>query len=240
MSNNGSPNSNNGIERRAMEEGMADYTAASYSKSFSAFRYNEVYTWDGHNEYWDGRVTNSNNQYPTDLTGDIYNDCLIWSSALMEINDVLGRTEADKLMYFSLFMQGSNMTMPQMARIILKGDSLLNASAYYTPVKRAFVHHNILQWGLSTGPEVIAAKDIKLVNTQAFANGQEDALVKLPMPADAQLAVYDMQGREVWTGNASHTEQISISPGIVAPGMYILHVSVGQVQQSFRLLRLAD
>ncbi|SIQ33773.1 Thermolysin metallopeptidase, catalytic domain [Chryseobacterium sp. RU37D] len=48
---------------QGLSEGCGDYWAQSYSRSLnqwpsSAAAYNWMFSWDGHNEYWPGRITN--------------------------------------------------------------------------------------------------------------------------------------------------------------------------------------
>jgi len=93
---NGSLSQVNGLS-----EGCGDYWALSYSRSLnqwpaSSAAYNYVFSWDGHNPFWAGRITNYTANYQTGLTGTIHTDGQIWATALMKIYDVIGRTKTDK------------------------------------------------------------------------------------------------------------------------------------------------
>lgn len=59
-----SPDTYSGNERESMEEAYGDYMAASYSELYSGYHNDYVYNWDGHNEYWPGRVVTSDLTYP--------------------------------------------------------------------------------------------------------------------------------------------------------------------------------
>lgn len=84
-------------------EGNGDYWAVSHSRSLNQWTstepaYNWVFSWDGHNEWWSGRVTNYTRTYPQ--TGasftEIHTYGQIWATALMKIYDVIGKTKMDK------------------------------------------------------------------------------------------------------------------------------------------------
>lgn len=95
---------------QGLSEGTGDYLAQSYSRSFnqwpsSAPAFHWVFSWDGHNPFWGGRVTNWPNHYPDQLTGQIHTDGQIWSTANMRIWNQLGREKTDKV-----FLEGLNLT----------------------------------------------------------------------------------------------------------------------------------
>ena len=107
ISNCAAPNSNFGgatNERNSLDEAYGDYLGSSYSRSLTEYNWENMFSWDGHNEYWSGRTVNSNNIYPDDLTSNIFNNAQIFSSALMEIWELLGRECADKIVLNSLFL----------------------------------------------------------------------------------------------------------------------------------------
>ncbi|RAR74177.1 T9SS type A sorting domain-containing protein [Flavobacterium aciduliphilum] len=96
-------------------EGSGDYWAMSYSRSLNQWAsnepaYNWVFSWDGHNEWWSGRVTNYTRTYPQ--TGSTYTEIhtygQIWATALMKIYDVIGRTKTDKAFLEGLALTNSS------------------------------------------------------------------------------------------------------------------------------------
>lgn len=93
-----------------LSEGSGDYWAQSYSRSLNQWAssnpaYNYMFSWDGHNPFWDGRITNYSGIYPGDLIGQIHTDGQIWATALMTIWDELGREKTDKA-----FLNGLDLT----------------------------------------------------------------------------------------------------------------------------------
>jgi len=73
-----------------------------------------VFPWDGHNEFWSGRVTNYNKKYPDGLVGSIHKDGQIFSSCNMRVWDILGRETSDKVIFTGLSSTGKkNMVLNQ-------------------------------------------------------------------------------------------------------------------------------
>src|SRR5690606_32220223 len=82
-------------------------------------QFNWTFSWDGHNPFWGGRVTNWNDthQYPQDLTGQIHTDGQFWSSCNADIWEALGREAADTAVLegISLMTAASNQAVAAQA-----------------------------------------------------------------------------------------------------------------------------
>lgn len=98
-----------GIERTALDEALCDYVATSYSRGINSFNWEDMFSWDGHNQYWNGRNMNTDKHYPEDVTTSIYQTSEIFSSALMDVWESLGQQTTDELVLASLynFVQGT-------------------------------------------------------------------------------------------------------------------------------------
>jgi Zn-dependent metalloprotease len=141
---NDANNANTGNERRALDEGLCDYFATSYSKSIDTFRWGDMFTWDGHNEYWDGRSANNLKRYPDDLSSSIHANGEIWSSALMEVWDAAGKEVADKLMLQALYALAPNMNFRNAAREFIIADSLIYGGAHYCSIYYSFLKRGLV------------------------------------------------------------------------------------------------
>lgn len=107
-----------------LSEGCGDYWASSYSRSLGQWTpanpaYNWMFSWDGHNPFWAGRITNYTALYPGGLVGAIHTDGQIWATCLMRIYNTLGRTKVDRAFLEGLAMTGSN-TSQQDAAIAVR------------------------------------------------------------------------------------------------------------------------
>jgi len=116
----------NGLLSReeGLSEGFGDYFATSYSRSKGLYstsdeEYNWVFKWDAHNEYWPGRVVNSDSLYPGGLSGQVHTDGQIWSTCNMKVWDFLGREKSDKAHLVGLSSTGSTSNQLDAATAVL-------------------------------------------------------------------------------------------------------------------------
>lgn len=94
-----------------LSEGFGDYWAQSYSRSLGQWgtsnpEYQWVFSWDGHNECWAGRVTNIDLPYPSSVQPypAVHSGGQHWSTCLMKIHDELGREKTDSITLEGLAM----------------------------------------------------------------------------------------------------------------------------------------
>ena len=126
---------NNGLsQEEGLSEGLGDYFAASYSRSFGHWppgsqQYNWVFSWDGHNPFWSGRITNYGAHYPDGLTGQIHTDGQIISTSLMRIWDGIGRQQTDRVVLVGLGMTNSGTNQEDAAQAMMQAAFDLGYSA---------------------------------------------------------------------------------------------------------------
>ena len=90
-------------QTQGLSEGLGDYFGISYSRTFVGQwapadpQYNWMFSWDGHNPFWSGRLTNwnDNHLYPTNLVGQIHTDGQFWASCNIDIGEAIGYDLAD-------------------------------------------------------------------------------------------------------------------------------------------------
>ena len=121
-----------GGDQRAMGEGFGDYWATALNRSRSpGFHPNWVFVWDGHNQYWPGRVLDANKKYPEDVTSSVHATGMIWSQALAEIRQAIGNSEvADKIVLEHHFGLGGRATMQDAARELIMADVAIFGGAH--------------------------------------------------------------------------------------------------------------
>jgi hypothetical protein len=117
---------------QGLSEGVGDYFAASYSRSFGQWaptdpQYYWVFDWDGHNEFWNGRLTNwtDTRTYPDDLVGQIHTDGQFWSSCNMQIWDAIGQEKTDSAMLVGLGMTNGGSNQLDAAQAVLEAGEQL-------------------------------------------------------------------------------------------------------------------
>ncbi|MBX7243267.1 MAG: T9SS type A sorting domain-containing protein [Bacteroidia bacterium] len=222
LSYSGSTNTNTGTERKGLDEGIGDYICSSYSYDINPFHWYEVFTWDGHNEYWTGRVSNSTQTYP--LTGGIYAYGTVWASCIMEIRLAIGAEASDKDFYQELYMNASGMTLKDAAHNFLDADSMLHNGANTISIVNYFCTR-----GLFSGSEcVVGIEDVTpLSNWNLFPNPITNRTAFIDFPdtgKEAMLEVTDLTGKNVLSVKVNPREIVSLP---LQPGLYFMRLNNG-------------
>lgn len=195
----------------AMGEGFGDYWAASHSLSClngPAFHPDWVFQWDGHNEFWDGRVLDSTARYNPGSTYDahVYVDGVLgdelWSAPLFQSLKRLlaaGRTrdEADTVVIESHFGMGFGTRMPAMAsNVVATALDLFPSGPHAGIFFSEFTNRNILtKWQLGAPSVVFPPAG------ECLVAGAARHLRWLPRPAPVQCGA-EVQFRENGALNA--------------------------------------
>ncbi len=133
------PFGNSGLERKATEEGLCDYLAGSYVKSCSDWNWQNLFKWDGHNEFWSGRSLMSPKIYPFNLVGQIHRDGEIFSSFLMNLELLMGRESVHRVLFTLAPFLVANISMPQAAQLFQKVDSTLFGLQHYSLISQVMM-----------------------------------------------------------------------------------------------------
>ena len=154
-----------GPDAGGIGEGFGDYWAGSYSLNTdngNTFFPNRVFTWDGHNEFWPGRILNDLDarynparSYPAHATIDGVLSDQLWSTPLFQsllqlIEMGYSREEVDTIVLEAQFGLGGGITMPMMAESTVQAASRLYPQGPHAGVfLKNFITHNILDSGLT-------------------------------------------------------------------------------------------
>ena len=147
VSHSAAPGSLIGYERSALDEGFCDYWAAVYSKKLNENNYKEIFNWDGHNEFWEGRSIDHQRTYEEGLDGNKYIDGELFAAMLMDIRNNIEDTTADKIILQSVYSWYPNMTFLDAIEQIMKADTLLynsenSGTIHWLACKRGFLTKN--------------------------------------------------------------------------------------------------
>lgn len=218
-----SPNTNNGFERRALDEGFGDYLAASYSREISEFRWGEVYTWDGHNEFWPGRTAANAKFYPDDLGSNFYLGGEIWAAALMEAWPLIGKDNMDRLVVQMMYSTASNITLREAAQLLLQAESQLYNGQYQEELYLILANRGLIE-----------SFETSIVGTNEFIRGVGRPTVYLASGIDkATVEAYNLQGQLM--GQMELQTAVKTLPAAWFPvaGMYLIRLLLpdGQVAE---------
>jgi hypothetical protein len=136
---------NGGLSQvQGLSEGVGDYVAASYSRSFNhwpanATAYNWMFDWDGHNPFWGGRITNYHLSvtYQT-LPSGLHVPGQYWASCNLLNYNSIGRQAADRAFLLGLAMTGGSTNQQDAAQAVLNAA----AAAGYSPAQVETMHAN--------------------------------------------------------------------------------------------------
>ena len=234
--NSAAPGTNTGTERATLDEANGDYFAASFSRSLNSNSWDSVYTWDGHNEYWDGRMASSDKHYPEDLVGNLYTDTDIWSSTIMQIWEDLGRNTTDQLLIESAYGYASGMTMLDAAALFYQADVDLNNGANYLSICNRFQSRGLMGTCPNSVNEHTISLGSKLLNSQSFAKGSDNAIILLNRTEETLISIYNINGQLI-KSSTHHTDEISISPADHKAGVYLVEIIGASGREIFKLVR---
>ena len=126
------PNINRG-EGGAIHEGFSDFLAASFFSAVSdGFSDSIVFEWAGSDDPEVAtRPVNSNKRYPQDIVGQPHADGQIWSAALWEIFEAIGRDASIRLVIESHFFLSPDAELVDAASAIFVADQELNGGVNF-------------------------------------------------------------------------------------------------------------
>lgn len=133
-------------QQEGLSEGTGDYLAAAYSRDFNQWsptdaQYNWVFNWDGHNEFWAGRVTNWNvgRTYAQARSAEIHTAGQYWASCNLVARDAIGGVAMDKAFLKGLSMTNGSTNQKAAAQAVLTAASALGySSAQLTAIGNAY------------------------------------------------------------------------------------------------------
>ena len=232
---NGNDNFSN--ERAGLDEGVADYFATSYSRSLNTYNWENMFSWDGHNSFWTGRIANTTTNYGT--TNDMYQLGEIWNSAMSAISTNLGNFITDRLMLESLHFFTNNTTLPEAAMYVLKADTLLfngmntpNICAHFQ--LRNILNSNCLPVSIA---EIQNSPVCQLVNTMGFAKGENSLSILFPNYTNGSYVITDMTGKTIAKELFRSSKNLAISPEKLQAGIYLLTLKIGTQTQTFKIAK---
>lgn len=235
LSHSGSPGTNNGTERQALDEAFGDYLCSSYSRSLDDYKWENVFGWDGHNEFWNGRSSVSTDHYPEDLVFHLYSDADIWSATLMQIWGDIGREITDALQLQTMYGLSSNMTMRDAAYLFLQADETLYGSAHATPIITRMVARGLLPPEVGIN-DVAPEPTFHLLNSAAFSTGIGEAWIELPKNSKTAINIYDISGKLLLEQEVMGTK-FYLNPENFKSGVYLITVWQDGLSDNFKILK---
>jgi zinc metalloprotease ZmpB len=118
-----------------LSEGTGDYAAMSYSRAFNHWadatpQYFWMFSWDGHNPFWNGRVTNYNLSvaWPSIGASGPHTPGQYWASCNMLNFNSIGRLKSDRAFWLGLAATNASTRQNDAAQAVLNVAAALNYS----------------------------------------------------------------------------------------------------------------
>ena len=210
-----------GTERRALEEAICDAMCCAYSKRINPFLWKNIFGWDGHNEFWNGRDGASNKTYDNKV-GDFYSDSEIWSSAMNNLSEKMGEDVLIKLLLSIIPQLTPNSTMPQAAQLMYDTDSIINNSQNRWLLAEEFVARKLGDFYTGV-KELVLDEKMSIYNTFGFANGTAPTSIKPNQNGTFDVKLFDVNGKLILSKN--NINQLNLNPNDFSLGMYVLYIT---------------
>lgn len=133
-----------------LSEGWCDYQAGDYSLTIDdQFQPMLLFNWDGHNEFWEGRILDSDYKYPDILGLNPHDAGQMWSSLLIEVRQANHETDLWNMIAIDhLFSLGDSATVTDAAQALLASDLELAEGIFRPSLIYAFEDREIFPPGL--------------------------------------------------------------------------------------------
>lgn len=238
LSYNAAPGSNIGSQRNSLDEAFGDYTAASYSAALSNFNKDWVFNWDG--PVWSGnnsggRTVATSKVYPTDLTGSVYQNAPIWSTALMSIHNEIGRAATDSLIFQTHYSYASNISMGNAAQLLIDADTLLNNGAYYCAIYKHLLARGLVAFYPANPCGISSIGNEPLVNV-SFRHYASGFTVSSTESQQLQFRLYNLSGALIDGAEINHFP-FHYSNFNLPNSLYIVELKSSAVSQTFKWVK---
>ncbi len=218
-----------------LSEGLGDYFAVSYTRSLGllggrAPEYNWVFKWDGHNQFWPGRVTNYPGTYPSGPPPHTRGQH--WSTALMRILESIGIERTDTAVIEGIAMTSASTTQPVAAQAVIQAAANMGYPTEETDVMVA--EFNAKGYNVEPPPVATeaAAPDESFALTAAYPNpfsAAQPAVLTLRVDEaqPVRVALYDVLGRQVRVLHdgpvaAGRDQRFAVDAGSLPSGVYVV------------------
>jgi hypothetical protein len=224
-----------------LSEGCGDYWAQSYSRSLNQWQptdaaYQWMFNWDGHNSFWNGRVTDYAAIYPSGLTSSIHTNGQIWASALMRIYDAIGKQKTDRAFLEGLSLTTSN-TNQQNAAIAVRQAAIDMLGTFgfncndidQITAEFTAAGYTLPAYSCQLSVEDLSKKEIIAI----YPNPVSEILhISMKISKEEKVEIYNMEGRKVLeTTIANGRNTVNVSH--LAVGDYILRIKGLELSTKF-------
>ncbi len=235
-----------------LSEGLGDYFAVSYTRSLGllpadAPENDWVFKWDGHNQFWPGRVTDYPGTYPSGPPPHTRGQH--WSTSLMRIYESLGRERTDAAVVEGIAMTGRTTTQPVAAQAVLQAAA--NMGYTEEEIEVMVTQFNAKGYNVTAPPPPVTieeeAPSAPFTLTAAYPNpfsaSQPATLtLRVDRAQHVRVVLYDVLGRQVQVLRdgavpANQDLALTVDAGSLPSGAYVVRAE-GETASATRSLLL--
>lgn len=223
--------------RNGIDEGFGDYLACSYSKSISTYKWEELFSWDAHNPFWEeGRSCVTKRTYDDYKLHNLYENGEILAGMGMELWDMIGRKKSDHIVVGSAHYYAEGMSFRDAGLLLLKADSALYDGMHSGTICALLLKYKFVDedFCVLSGHHLLPNALIS-IDAFKFQNG-EGLHVKSLAETELTVHVYSMDGKIVYASKFEeelHTGSLSNRSGI-----YLVSIQGKNISVSTKLVRL--
>lgn len=240
ISYNANENSLDGAIREAIDEGLGDYLACGYSKRLNSYRSEYLFSWDGHNPFWEEGRNCFTSMKASDYKGSNskYENGEIVAGMLSDVSNVLGNVVTDRILFSALYEFDDRMSLEAVGTLLLDAERVLYEEKYHDTLCAILRTHEFVPSDYcessGTGNEPRLLADFA-INKVAFKNNGVLSVV-FREPKDRFISLYNMEGKLLYqsqiNGDLTIEELINCESGV-----YILKIDQGFTTKVERLIR---
>ncbi len=243
ISGNVAPRSHlNSDEAQALEEGLADYFACSYSRHLNSFKWERLFFWDagikanGNGKHWPGRWCTTTQEYPEDMGNGKYDDGEIWAGTLMKIWSRIGREKTDKLMLAALNSFSPSMKLDDAAKLLRQADTILYDGEDLWPITKQLAQSGLID------KEYLSIEDnkekVKTFSEAKAYNTGSNFKVKLGKPRPALKVTLQTTGGKILNRkDFRRKSSFTLDHSNLAKGIYLIRLQTKQKQKILKVIK---
>ena len=223
--------------RNGIDEGFGDYLACSYSKSISTYKWEELFSWDAHNPFWEeGRSCVTKRTYDDYKLHNLYENGEILAGMCMELWDMIGRKKSDHIVVGAAHYYAEGMSFKDAGLLLLKADSALYSGMHSGTICALLLKYKFVDedFCVLSGHHLLP-NDLIAIDAFKFQNG-EGLHVKSLAETELTLQVYSMNGKVLY--HSSFEKELHASIPYTQPGVYLVSIQGKNISVSKKLVRL--
>jgi len=219
-----------GSQRDAIDEGISDYLACSYSRSISEYHWQDLFNWDG--AFWGGRSCITSLTLPDiDDISNKYQRGELLAGMCMELWSIVGKEVADRIVVGSMYDYSEGMSIQEAGLLLLDADEALYDGEYSATIHNLLLKYKFLSH--RSNPQISLEHLIEINYNLFYQTGS--LTISSVLNQNLQVSVCGLDGKLLYSG--SFNEQLNVRELTPTSGIYLLKVWTNDIIYVEKLVR---